>query len=525
MVKEDRSGWVAVAPEFSNTQDDLPSVTPAQTAYQLFNRENSKIIKAELAARGEANDLAHLSKAISQRWQNLRPDERYRYEREAGNDKLRFMKESHLRDKAVLERKERLRQEREEIIVIEGNERRTRGARKKEMKKAERAEKKRMKAGKKVRKRKLKQVENSDDEDFRSDDENESSSAGSEYDSDGSDSSSQGSDSDASSSRDRKKKKRAAPVLSAAVIARREKEKKERETKEAYISERQNDLRSERASQAKKRLDFLLKQSDIFQYFGEVKEDRANYYGNRGNPKQFAASTGEDSSHENGPDSTFSHRRETSEGDKDTVEELQQADQSDATFLTSQPSTLAFGKMRPYQLEGLNWMVRLQENGVNGILADEMGLGKTLQSISILVFMLEYREVTGPHLVVVPKSTLSNWINELKRWAPTLNYVKFHGTKEEREQIAREQLQPGQRDEHRTWNVCVTTYEICNLDKNVINKFAWNYLIIDEAHRLKNEASSFSKTIRTFETRYRLLLTGTPLQVRGLRFVSFFMQK
>jgi SWI/SNF-related matrix-associated actin-dependent regulator of chromatin subfamily A member 5 len=512
MVKEDRSGWVAVAPEYSNTQDDLPTVTPAQSAYQIFNRKNSKIIKAELAAKGEASDLANLSKAISQRWQNIAPDERYRIEREAENDRIRFMKESHLRDKAVMERKERLRQEREEIIVIEGNERRTRGARRKEIKKSERSERKKAKLDKKARKRKLKQVDHSDEDEFQSDDGDDSSSAGSEYDSDGSDSSSQGSDSDDSNAKSKRKKKRAAPVVSAAVLARRETAKKERETKEAYIAGRQNDLRTERASQAKKRLDFLLKQSDIFQYFGEVKEDKGNFYGNRGNPKQSANNTQNDTSPRKDPNSTFSHRRESTAGDNAT-EELAQADESQATFLTSQPSTLGFGKMRAYQLEGLNWMIRLQENGVNGILADEMGLGKTLQSISILVYMLEYADVSGPHLIVVPKSTLSNWMKELGRWAPTLKTIKFHGTKDERERIAREELQPGQRDENRSWQVCVTTYEICNLDKNVINKFAWSYLIIDEAHRLKNEASSFSKTIRTFETRYRLLLTGTPLQV------------
>ncbi len=515
MVKEDRSDWVAVAPEFSNTQDDLPTVTPAQSAYQIFSRENSKLIKSQLAAQGEPDDLPSVSRAISQRWKDLPPNERYRYERDAGNDKLRFMRESHLRDRAVSERKEQLRREREEIIVIEGNERRTRGARKKEIKKAERAaKKKRAKLEKKAKKRKLKQVEDSEEDEFRSDSDDGSSSAGSEYDSDGSDSSSEGSDSDDSHSRQQAKKKKKAPVLSAAVVARREKAKKEREIKEAYIAERQEDLRTERAAQAKKRLDFLLKQSDIFQYFGEVKEDRAKYYGTRGNPKQSASNQNLDSSPRQGQDSTFSHRRDAEGGNNDN-EELEHAEEQQATFLTAQPSTLGFGKMRMYQLEGLNWMIRLQENGVNGILADEMGLGKTLQSISILVFMMEYREVNGPHLIVVPKSTLSNWVNELKRWAPTLKTIKFHGTKEERERIAREELQPGQRNEARTWNVCVTTYEICNLDKNVINKFAWSYLIIDEAHRLKNEASAFSRTVRTFETRYRLLLTGTPLQVRG----------
>jgi SWI/SNF-related matrix-associated actin-dependent regulator of chromatin subfamily A member 5 len=142
----------------------------------------------------------------------------------------------------------------------------------------------------------------------------------------------------------------------------------------------------------------------------------------------------------------------------------------------------------------------------------EMGLGKTLQSISILVYMLECQLVTGPHLIVVPKSTLSNWMNELKRWAPTLSAIRFHGDKATREDIIRTHLEPAQRDENREWNVCVTTYEVCNIEKTTLGKFAWCYLIIDEAHRLKNEASAFSKTVRMFETRHRILLTGTPLQ-------------
>jgi SWI/SNF-related matrix-associated actin-dependent regulator of chromatin subfamily A member 5 len=135
-----------------------------------------------------------------------------------------------------------------------------------------------------------------------------------------------------------------------------------------------------------------------------------------------------------------------------------------------------------------------------------------MQSISILVYMMEFKSDNGPHLIIVPKSTLSNWMNELERWGPTLNAVKFHGNKDERLEIATKVLQPGQRDELRKWNVCVTTYEICNLDRNVFNKFAWSYLVIDEAHRLKNEASIFSQTVRTLETKFRLLLTGTPLQ-------------
>ena len=86
----------------------------------------------------------------------------------------------------------------------------------------------------------------------------------------------------------------------------------------------------------------------------------------------------------------------------------------------SSPSYIKGGIMRDYQVRGLNWMIGLYENGINGILADEMGLGKTLQSISLLGYMKHYRNVSGPHMVLVPKSTLGNWMNEFKKWCPTL---------------------------------------------------------------------------------------------------------
>ena len=90
----------------------------------------------------------------------------------------------------------------------------------------------------------------------------------------------------------------------------------------------------------------------------------------------------------------------------------------------------------------------------------------------MLVYMKNYQEINGPHLIVVPKSTLSNWMSELMRWAPTINAINYHGTKEERDDITNYILKPGQRDEQRNWNVGVTTYEVCNKEKNVLNKFA-----------------------------------------------------
>jgi len=118
------------------------------------------------------------------------------------------------------------------------------------------------------------------------------------------------------------------------------------------------------------------------------------------------------------------------------VEEEEEDPDEALIFLTKQPSIIEFGTLKPYQLEGLNWMIHLAEKGLNGILADEMGLGKTLQSISILAYHWEFQNIQGPHLVCVPKSTLSNWMNELRRWCPSLRAIKFHGSKEERADLA-----------------------------------------------------------------------------------------
>ncbi|KAJ8566382.1 hypothetical protein ON010_g6738 [Phytophthora cinnamomi] len=168
--------------------------------------------------------------------------------------------------------------------------------------------------------------------------------------------------------------------------------------------------------------------------------------------------------------------------------------------------------MRAYQLEGLSWMINLAHQGINGILADEMGLGKTLQTISVLAYFYEFENVTGPHIVLVPKSTLSNWLAEFERWCPSLRAVKFHGNKEERQRVVQEVLCPGLPDDKRKFDVCVTTFEMCLKEKTALCKFAWRYLIIDEAHRIKNESSQFSTVVRMLDTEHRLLLTGTPLQ-------------
>uniref|UniRef100_A0A8C1MI45 SWI/SNF related, matrix associated, actin dependent regulator of chromatin, subfamily a, member 1 n=1 Tax=Cyprinus carpio TaxID=7962 RepID=A0A8C1MI45_CYPCA len=170
------------------------------------------------------------------------------------------------------------------------------------------------------------------------------------------------------------------------------------------------------------------------------------------------------------------------------------------------PSYVKNGALRDYQIRGLNWMISLYENGINGILADEMGLGKTLQTIALLGYLKHYRNIPGPHMVLVPKSTLHNWMNEFKRWVPTLKAVCLIGNKDERAAFIRDVMMPGE------WDVCVTSYEMVIREKSVFKKFNWRYLVIDEAHRIKNEKSKLSEIVREFKTTNRLLLTGTPLQ-------------
>ncbi|KAM3574460.1 hypothetical protein VYU27_003566 [Nannochloropsis oceanica] len=283
--------------------------------------------------------------------------------------------------------------------------------------------------------------------------------------------------------------------LTAEEIEERDTLKAERAARQAVIDEEHHRLADERAKQAEARLQFLLRQSDIFTHFGlTAGKMQMEKEGEKGAGGKGASSSGAGGA---------KHRRAAAD-DEDEDE-----GGPEAHFLLQQPPSIKSGQLRAYQLEGLNWMIRLQDNGINGILADEMGLGKTLQSISVLAYNAEFLNITGPHLVLVPKSTLSNWCNEFRRWCPSLRILRFHGSKDERAELVERRLCPGV---ERDWDCLITTYEICNLEKNALSKFAWQYLIIDEAHRLKNEASQFSQTVRMLRTAHRLLITGTPLQ-------------
>ncbi|KAK7202019.1 DNA-dependent ATPase [Novymonas esmeraldas] len=180
----------------------------------------------------------------------------------------------------------------------------------------------------------------------------------------------------------------------------------------------------------------------------------------------------------------------------------------DMLHLTETPSYIR-GKLRPYQLEGVNWLLGLFSRGVNGILADEMGLGKTFQTIATIAYLKFTVGMPGPHLVVCPKSVMGNWYREFKQWCPGLSVYKFHAPSDVRPSVVKAHLLPVDRIRY---DVVVTTFEMVLDEINLFKRIAWQYLIVDEAHKLKNEEGRAHSALDSLQTSHRLIITGTPLQ-------------
>ncbi|XP_014396354.1 PREDICTED: chromodomain-helicase-DNA-binding protein 1-like [Myotis brandtii] len=166
----------------------------------------------------------------------------------------------------------------------------------------------------------------------------------------------------------------------------------------------------------------------------------------------------------------------------------------------------AWINLRSYQLEGVNWLAQRFHYQNGCILGDEMGLGKTCQTIAFFIYLAGRLNDEGPFLILCPLSVLSNWKEEIERFAPGLSCVTYTGDKEERAN-----LQPDLRQKP-CFHVLLTTYEISLKDAAFLRSFHWSVLVVDEAHRLKNQSSLLHKTLSEFSVVFNLLLTGTPIQ-------------
>ncbi|ODV61924.1 chromatin-remodeling protein SWR1 ASCRUDRAFT_18658, partial [Ascoidea rubescens DSM 1968] len=164
------------------------------------------------------------------------------------------------------------------------------------------------------------------------------------------------------------------------------------------------------------------------------------------------------------------------------------------------------GTLREYQKQGLNWLASLYNTNTNGILADEMGLGKTIQTISLICYLACEKHIWGPHLIIVPTSVMLNWEMEFKRFAPGFKVLTYYGNPQQR------------KDKRKGWNklnafhVCITSYQLVLHDHQSFRRKKWRYMILDEAHNIKNFKSQRWTSLLNFNTDHRLLLTGTPLQ-------------
>ncbi|XP_070156664.1 SWI/SNF-related matrix-associated actin-dependent regulator of chromatin subfamily A containing DEAD/H box 1 homolog [Polyergus mexicanus] len=205
---------------------------------------------------------------------------------------------------------------------------------------------------------------------------------------------------------------------------------------------------------------------------------------------------------------------------------MEKAVAAGASTITQQPKALSPDlTLASYQMVGLNWLAVMHAQNVNGILADEMGLGKTVQVIAFLTYLKEARlltEMDGPHLIVVPSSTMENWWNELEKWSPDLKIVQYYGSQEERKDM-RMGWRNGDLDDV---DVLLTTYNlICSTpeERRLFRVMRINYVIFDEAHMLKNMSTVRYENLVRINAKHRILLTGTPLQNNLLELMSLLI--
>lgn len=182
-------------------------------------------------------------------------------------------------------------------------------------------------------------------------------------------------------------------------------------------------------------------------------------------------------------------------------------------------------ELHPYQLEGINWLRYSWAHRTDTILADEMGLGKTIQTIVFLYSLYKEGHCRGPFLVSAPLSTIINWEREFEVWAPDFYVVTYIGDKDSRAVIREHELsfEDGavrsgskaskiRKDFPIKFHVLLTSYELNCIDAATLSSIEWQILVVDEAHRLKNNQSKYFRVLNTYKINYKLLLTGTPLQ-------------
>ena len=164
------------------------------------------------------------------------------------------------------------------------------------------------------------------------------------------------------------------------------------------------------------------------------------------------------------------------------------------------------GKLRPYQGRGVSWLAFLEQWGLGACLADDMGLGKTIQLIAFLLYLKDNDWLEAPTLLVCPTSVLGNWEKEVKRFAPKLKTLVYHGDKRPKGRSFTKAAQGQQ--------LVITSYALVYRDLKALQSVEWQCLVLDEAQNIKNPDAKQSKAARQIKAQFRIALTGTPVENR-----------
>jgi len=309
---------------------------------------------------------------------------------------------------------------------------------------------------------------------------------------------------------------------------KRKKEKMDREIRKKIEEEQERNLQ-------KKRLEFIMQQSDIYAHFMARKmglleeqkleeerlreEEMMDQYeraevDNQQCFKNAAEMINEQRKKVIAFDNDIGHRKQQFTEIREEDLEVDKFDNPDDQALSKSVECpkMFKGRLKEYQLKGLRWLDNLYEQGINGILADEMGLGKTIQAIALLAHLAENKGVWGPFLIIAPATTLHNWWNELQTFCPALSVLPYWGPLEDRKQLRKFFCPKNLNHEYSSVHVVISSYSLIQTDEKFLQRVKWHYMILDEAQAIKNNSSMRWKTLLSFTCRNRLLLTGTPIQ-------------
>lgn len=164
------------------------------------------------------------------------------------------------------------------------------------------------------------------------------------------------------------------------------------------------------------------------------------------------------------------------------------------------------GKLRPYQERGAAWLAFLERWGLGACLADDMGLGKSVQFIVFILHLQEQNALENPTLLVCPTSVLGNWAKEVKKFAPKLKVLEYHGDKRPKGKSFTAIVNK--------YDLVITSYSLVQRDINLLKTMNWQIVVLDEAQNIKNADSKQSQAVRKLETTFRIALTGTPVENR-----------